>query len=55
MRKKIPDVLQNKYILIPTSDKTEVSLLQEHIIGEKKYYLSIGEPEKVFKLAFNRA
>lgn len=41
---------QNKYILIPTKNDEEVSILQEHVIGTKDYSLSIGAPQKVLKL-----
>lgn len=47
----IRKIQQNKYILIPTSNDEEVSILQEHIVGTDKYALSIGEPKKVYKLS----
>ena len=44
-------IKQSKYISVPTEDDSEISLLQEHIIGTNEYELSIGEPKKVYKLA----
>lgn len=54
----LPYVEQNKYINVPTlenGEETETSLLQEHVIGSKKYALSYGSPKekKVLKLAYN--
>lgn len=54
--KDIPILKQNKYIILPVyenGEESEVSILQEHIIGSKKYVLSIGEPEKQLKLVHN--
>lgn len=53
---KIPYVKQDKYINVPVyndGEIIEVSLVQEHIIGSKKYYLSYGSPKKVLKPAFS--
>lgn len=53
---KIPYILQEKYILVPSYDYDEIkdtSLLQEHIIGSKKYVLSKGSPQKKLKLAYS--
>lgn len=53
---KIPNLLQNKYILIPTYNDGEIKekyVLQEHVIGSKEYTLSSGYPQKVLKLAHN--
>ena len=44
-------IKQNKYILVPTKNEDEISVLQEHIVGSEDYSLSIGEPKKVYKLA----
>ena len=50
----LPRVMQKKYINVPVYndwDNNERSLVQEHIIGSKEYFLSYGEPEKkVLKL-----
>ena len=46
-------ILEKKYIKVPCSDDEvfgEVSLVQEHIVGTKKYTLSVGEPQKTYKL-----
>ena len=43
-------IKQNKYILVPTKNEGEISVLQEHIVGSEDYSLSIGEPKKVYKL-----
>ncbi len=55
--KKIPSILQNKYILIPTYNDGEIKekyVLQEHVIGSKEYTLSSsGHPQKVLKFAYN--
>ena len=56
--KKIPQLIESKYILVPNydykGDIVETSVLQEHVIGSNNYILSIGEPEKVLKLAYSR-
>ena len=52
----IPKLEQKKYIMAPVyinGEEKEVSLVQEHTIGTKKYYLSYGSPKKEFKLASN--
>lgn len=52
---KLPSVLQEKYILVPTynnGDIKDTSILQEHVIGSKIYVLSLGSPAKAFKPAF---
>jgi len=54
--KKLPYILQEKYIFVPTYEKStikDVSLLQEHQIGTDKYYLSHGTKTKVLKLSYN--
>ena len=46
---KLPEILEKKYILVPTKDgkiNSEVSIEQEHIIGSKEYILSLGKPRK---------
>lgn len=53
---KIPYIKQDKYINVPVYDNGKiraVSLVQEHIVGSKKYSLSYGSPKKVLKPAFN--
>ena len=54
---KIPYLLESKYILVPTLDSlgntTNISILQEHIIGSKKYVLSVSSPSKEKKLVFS--
>lgn len=55
--KNIPILIQNKYIMLPVNEiDEEVSLVQEHIVGTNKYYLSYGSPDKkkVLKLATNQ-
>lgn len=52
----IPRLEQKKYIMVPTyidGEEKEVSIVQEHTIGTKKYYLSHGSPQRAFKLATN--
>lgn len=52
----IPKLEQKKYIMIPVyenGDEKEISIVQEHIIGTKKYIISYGSPKKVLKPAFN--
>lgn len=47
--KKIPYILQKKYINIPTYDNGDIkdtSVLQEHKLGSKEYYLSRGSVSK---------
>lgn len=52
----IPKLVQNKYIMVPTYNEGEVSLLQEHVVGTRKYDLSVGEPEKQkqYRLSYNQ-
>jgi len=52
------DLVQKKYIMVPiieNGEESEISIVQEHVIGSKLYFLSLGEPkkQKVFKLALN--
>lgn len=55
--KKIPLIVEEKYILVPTynynGDIKDTSILQEHIVGSKEYVLSLGSPKKEFKLAYS--
>ena len=48
--KKIPKILESKYILVPTYDNNNCiknrSIKQEHILGEEEYILSSDIPEK---------
>lgn len=56
--KGIPVLKQNKYIMLPVyenGEESEVSILQEHIIGTKTYELSQEEPPKKLKFAPNPA
>ncbi len=40
---KLPYILEKKYINVPTTKKNhEVSLLQEHILGNREYFISKG-------------
>lgn len=44
-----PQLEEKKYIMVPVFsnwDNNERSLLQEHVVGSRKYDLSYGEPEK---------
>lgn len=54
---KIPELIQSKYILVPTydylGDVKETSILQEHVMGSKDYVLSLGSPKKVLKPVFS--
>ena len=54
---KIPELMEEKYILVPTNDFNNniknVSIKQEHIIGSTDYVLSIGSPKKELKLAYS--
>lgn len=52
----IPKIEQMKYIIVPVYEngKTkQISLMQEHFIGDDEYYLSVKDPDKVLKLVFN--
>ena len=53
----IPKIIQNKYIMVPTGNEGEVSLLQEHVVGGTGYDLSVGEPPKAkqYKLVYSGA
>ena len=50
---KKPFLMQEKYIYVPSygfnGKEKETSILQEHEIGTKEYFLSVGEPEKQYK------
>ncbi|MBQ8892053.1 MAG: hypothetical protein IJ068_04230 [Bacilli bacterium] len=54
---KIPELMEEKYILVPTNDFSNniknVSIKQEHIIGSTDYVLSVGSPKKELKLAYS--
>ena len=56
---KIPSLMQEKYILVPSysfsGEVLDTSIKQEHEVGTKRYVLSIGEPEKRYKMAFSNA
>ncbi len=44
---KLPYILETKYIGIPTlGEKSKVSVVQKHIIGNREYYLSKGAPKE---------
>ena len=55
--KKLPEIIQSKYILVPTYDYLgsvkETSIVQKHIMGSKDYILSLGSPQKVLKPALS--
>lgn len=55
--KKFPQLIQSKYILVPTYDNIgdvkETSVVQEHIMGSKEYVLSLGKAKKVLKPALS--
>ena len=52
-----PKLMQNRYIMVPTKNAGDVSMLQEHVVGTRKYNLSVGEPEvqKQYRLSYNGA
>lgn len=52
---RLPKLKQYKYIDIPLSNGYEETLLQEHVIGDKNYELSVNSPIKKenFKLVKN--
>lgn len=51
---KVPIITSKKYVLVPahsySGDIEEVSIEQEHIIGNKEYILSVGTPQKARRL-----
>ena len=55
---KIPQILESKYILIPTytamGDIKDTSLLQEHIVGTNRYVLSLGSKQKKLVPAYSQ-
>lgn len=57
--RKLPQLIESKYILVPSydykGDIVDKSILQRHVIGQNKYELTTGEPEKVLKLVYNNA
>lgn len=50
-KEKTLQVIESKYILVPAynaiGDITNVSILQEHVVGSNEYVLSLGTPKKV--------
>ena len=56
--KKIPVLVESKYILVPShsiSNKiVNTSILQEHSIGSSTYNLSVAAPNKELKLIYRR-
>lgn len=53
-----PEIKQNKYIMVPVHDngeESEISVVQEHVIGSDEYYLSYGSPKKVLKRVLKMA
>lgn len=58
-KNKIPYLLGHKYIMVPTYDYNgeigATSILQEHVVGSKKYVLSIGSPQKQVQFAYSGA
>ena len=54
---KIPEIIENKYILVPTynfnGNIKHTSINQEHIVGTNEYILSIGTPKKELKLVYS--
>lgn len=56
-KNQLPHIAESKYILVPSytysGDRTDTSLLQEHIVGSKEYVLSLGSPKRVFKPAYS--
>ena len=53
---KLPEIMESKYILLPSykynGEVEDTSLLQEHIIGSKDYYLSVKKKVKELKLVY---
>lgn len=56
---KIPEIIENKYILVPVYDYNgeikNQSIVQEHVIGTNNYVLSIGRKNKVKKMVYSSA
>lgn len=49
-----PKIQKNTYFMVPIQqdgEQREVSLVEEHIIGENDYTISYGSPKKVLKLS----
>jgi len=54
----VPKIQKNTYFMVPIQEngqQKEVSLVEEHIVGEKSYTISHGSPSKVLKLSLGRA
>ena len=53
---KIPEIIESKYILVPTYDFNgkirDTSILEEHVVGSNNYILSLRSPEKKLKLIY---
>lgn len=51
---KLPIITSKKYVLVPTHSYSgeieEVSIEQEHIVGNEEYILSVGTPQKIRRL-----
>lgn len=56
--KKIPQLVETKYILVPTNtamgDIKDTSIEQEHVVGSKSYVLSLGSKKKKLVPAFSQ-
>ena len=55
LNEKIPNILETKYVLIPTYDFNNniknTALIQEHEIGSNEYILSLGSKKKSLQFA----
>lgn len=54
----IPRLQKNTYFMVPiqeNGEQREVSLVEEHIVGENSYTISHGSPKKVLKLSLSKA
>ena len=53
----IPGVIRERYISVPTygfsGKEKEISILEEHRLGSKKYILTLGSPKKI--LSYKKA
>ena len=52
--KRLPILFESKYIMVPSHGFNgyikETSILQEHVVGTKKYVLSLGSPKRETQL-----
>ena len=56
---KFPWMMEEKFLLVPTYGMhgkiQDASIMQEHFVGSDDYTLSLGSPNKVYRLSYTEA